>query len=62
MKGLNIIAETKYRLSVILLDSIFKANVITEQTYDDCRIMLAHHLNAPVGLLEAEDKLWKLEK
>lgn len=27
MKGLNIIAETKYRLSVILLDSIFKANI-----------------------------------
>ena len=62
MKGLNNIAETKYRLSVILLDSLFKENVISEQEYDDCRTMLAHHLNAPVGLLEAEDKLWKLVK
>ena len=62
MKSIDFHAETQYRLAVILLDSLLQADYINESDYDACRTELARNFNAPIGLLESEDKLWKNEK
>ena len=52
-------AEMKYRLSAVVLDELEKEGLLTEEEYDKCRVALAKGFNAPIGLLEAEDMLWK---
>ena len=54
-------AETLYRLGVILLDYLLSQTLINADQYDRARTCLAHNLQAPLGLLEAEDMQWKKE-
>ncbi len=54
-------SETIYRLGVIVLDNLLRQGLIYEEEYDRSRTVLAKTLQAPFGMLEAEDRLWKKE-
>lgn len=55
-------SEMKYRLSVVLLDTLLKNKLINESEYDELREAVATLYKAPIGLFEMEDKLWKIKK
>ena len=54
-------SETIYRLGVIVLDNLLHQGLICEEEYDRLRTIIAKNLQAPFGMLEAEDRLWKKE-
>ena len=54
-------SETMYRLGVIVLDNLLHQGLICKEEYDRSRVVLANNLQAPFGMLEAEDRLWKKE-
>ena len=54
-------AETVYRLSVVVLDTILMKHALSSEEYDRLRRHLAEDTGAPIGLLESENMLWKKE-
>ena len=52
-------AELKYRFCVIMLDTLYSQKVIKEKEYNQIRKSLSQKIKAPIGMLEAEDMLWK---
>ena len=42
-----------------MLDTLYSQKVIKEKEYDQIRKTLAQKIKAPIGMLEAEDMLWK---
>ena len=52
-------AETVYRLSVVVLDTLLMKHALSSEEYDRLRRHLAEDTGAPIGLLESENMLWK---
>ena len=51
-------AETVYRLSVVVLDTLLMKHALSSEEYDRLRRHLAEDTSAPIGLLESENMLW----
>ena len=54
-------AETVYRLSVVVLDTLLMKHALSSEEYDRLRRHLAEDTGAHIGLLESENMLWKKE-